>query len=357
MYSIEERLTMHKNYWEGKHQKSPLVSYRIGDYFLADKFKANLPLLEKGRVVTADMVDVDAYLEDYERMYRQCEEVGQSAFFTAEPCTAFPWLEAMLGCTVIGQVVSFVTHPVFEYMADLQDIKLDVKNPWYQKYFEFVDKLTKLSNGRFPVGQPIIRGVTDTVGALVGQEEFACSLITDPELTKEVFMRVSDIHRAIIEEQYRHVQAFHGGYAIGFYHLWTPGKAIWYQEDLSLLMSPQNYSDYIVGTSINICEGYDYTLTHLHPASFLHLDSILSIKGLKAVQINKDVNGPTILEMLPECKRVLAADKRLVIFADLVEEEIDNLLDNLPAEGLFFNIVAPTVERARELNEYILKRN
>lgn len=168
-------------------------------------------------------------------------------------------------------------------------------------------------------------------------------------------MRISNIHRAIIEEQYRHIKEFHGGYSVGFYHLWAPGRVIWYQEDLSALMSPQHYDKFLRETANNICAGYDYTLTHLHPASFALLDNILSIKGLRVVQINKDVGSLSIKEMLPEFKKVIASNKRLLIFGDLNEEEVDTLLDNLPAGSLFLNVVAPTVQRACELNEYIMK--
>lgn len=356
MNLIEKRLLMHKDFWEGKPQKTPLVSYRIGDYFFSNKFKANLPLLEKGKIITPDMIDVDAYLEDYDRMYRQSEEIGQSAFFTVEPCVGFPWMEAILGCQVVGAEVAFVSHQKFNSIEDLKDLHLDTNNPWYRKYIEFLDKLTLHSKGRYPVGQPIMRGVTDTLGALIGQEEMACSLITDPELTREVFLRIVNVHRAIIEEQYRHVQPFHGGYAAGFYHVWSPGKMIWYQEDLSALMSPQHYNQYLRETANNICSGYDYSLLHLHPSSFHLIDNILSIEGLKLVEINKDVGGPSAAEMLPEFQKVLAADKRLVVWGDLVEDEIDVVLDHLPAHSIFLNIVAPSVERACEINEHILKR-
>ncbi|HBR04002.1 MAG TPA: hypothetical protein DD738_15485 [Ruminiclostridium sp.] len=355
MYSIEDRLLLHREFWEGKTQKAPLVSYRIGDYFFSNKFQANLPLLEKGKVVTPDMIDVEAYLEDFDRMYAQCEEIGQTAFFTVEPCVGFPWMEAILGCDVIGGEVAFISDPKFESIEDLEDLHLDKNNPWYIKYIEFLDKLTRHAKGRYPVGQPIMRGVTDTVGALIGQEEMACSLITDPELTGEIFMKVSNVQRAVIEEQYRHIQPFHGGYSAGFYHLWAPGKFIWYQEDLSALMSPPHFDQFLRKTANNTCSGYDYTLLHLHPSSFFHLDKILSIKGLKVVEINKDVGGPSITEMLSQFRQVLEAGKHLMVWGDLTEAEVDLILGNLPSRRLFFNIIAPTVDRAREINEHILK--
>jgi hypothetical protein len=64
------------------------------------------------------------------------------------------------------------------------------------------------------------------------------------------------------------------------------------------------------------------------------------------------VGGPSVKEMIPKFQKVLTR-KNLIIFGDLDEGEIDCLLEGLPRKGTFLNITAPTVERARELMEYI----
>ena len=357
MSNLDYRLKLHNDFWDGTSMAEPLVSYRIGDCFFANKFKANLPLLEKGRLVTADMVDVDGHLEDYERMYRECEETGQTAFFTADPCTGFPWMEAMLGCTVHGAVVSFVSKKIFSEVGEIPELVIDEENPWYMKYMEFLVKLTELSAGRFPVGQPIMRGVTDIVGALAGQEEMAYSLVVEQDLVRKAFMGSAKALKKVIEDQYRIVKPFHGGYSAGFYHLWAPGPIIWYQEDLSALMSPRHFDEYLRQTSEYICEGYDYTFVHVHPSSFFHLDSMLSLEALRAVQINKeDIGVPSISDMLPQFEKVFDAGKALILFGNLDEQDIDLLREKFPQARLFLNIVTPTVDSAKNLNEYITGR-
>ena len=357
MTNIDFRLALHRDFWNGKSLNQLPVSYRIGDYFLSDKFKANLPLLKPGTIVTPEMIHVDDYLEDYERMYTDCERIGQTGFFTADPCTGFPWVEAMLGCPVIGANVAFVTDTVYDSIEDIPDLYISEDNSWYQKYLEFVDKLTILSAGRFPVGQPIMRGVSDVIGAMVGQEEMSCALLWESESIKKAFYSAAMAFKGVIEEQYKRLQVFNSGYSIGFYHLWAPGRIIWYQDDLAALMSPGHYNEFLHSTSEFICDGYDYSLVHLHPSGFYHLGGILKLKKLSAVQINKDIGGPGIKEMLTQFKQVLDADKCLIIFGDLTIEELKTVFDNLPMRRIFLNIVAPDVDSACRINDFIVNNH
>lgn len=353
MRDLERRIALHRAYWDGTAMEEPVVSYRIGDYFFANKFQANMPLLQKGTSVTPDMVDVDAYMVDYERMYQMSEQTGQTAFFTVEPNTGIPWMEGMAGCPILGEEVAFMATAVSDSIDEVEDIVLDKNNPWFLKYLEFVGKLVAFSGGRFPVGQPIMRGTTDVLGCMIGQSEMACAVMTDPEKIRHIFGQIAQMLREVIAEQWKRVPEFHGGYSSGFYHLWAPGKLIWYQEDLSAILSPWHYDAFLKDTSAQICRGYGYTFVHLHPNSFFHLDGILAQPLLRAVQINKDVTGPTVEQMLPIFRRVIAANKRLIVWGDLTSEEITMLMEDLPHHSLFLNVIAPTVESAQELQDII----
>ena len=73
------------------------------------------------------------------------------------------------------------------------------------------------------------------------------------------------------------------------------------------------------------------------------------------IQINKDLGGPSIQEMLPEFKKVLK-QRRLVIWGDLDEKDLDTILTELPYHGLYLHIVTPTVDAANALMRYIRTR-
>ena len=354
MVSTEEKLRRHKAFWAAEKGNKPLVIVRIGDLFLSRRFEAMLPLLERGHEITPEQIVVEDFLPDYERMYLEANSVNQDGFFAAEPCTGLPWMEAIFGARVVGESVSVITRPVVGELSNIKGIEDKGKNQWYQKYLEFSAKLTAFAKGRFPVCQPILRGVTDTVGALIGQSEMAYALVDEPEKVKAAFFQIAEALRMLIRDQYKTTISFFGGRSIGFYHIWAPGSVIWYQEDLASLMSPAHYQEYLYQTSCRIVEDYEYSLVHLHPASFLHLDGILQVANLKAVQLNKDLTGPSVEEMLPQCKAVLEGGKNLVLGMGLfTKKDIDVIYEELPHERTALNILADSVEEANEIIGYI----
>ncbi len=346
---IETRLAMHRAFWNREPQKHPVAAFRVvPDFFFSRHFRAAEKLLVPGKRITPDMLEVEEFLPDYERMFRTSEEVGQDAFWTAEPFTGIPWMEAILGCEIVAGEESFISLPWMTSPDDMEKIAFDPGNPWLRKYLEFTARLAGLSGGRFPVGMPIMRGPSDMTGAVLGQTEMVFALADQPEKMKKFFLKVTDLFLRVIAEQNKLIPPFHGGSALGFYHVWTPGKSIWFQEDLSAIMSPAMYREFLAEPARRICAGHDHTSIHLHPASFFILDELFRIDGLKTIEVNKDVGGPTVPEMIPELRRILER-KNLILWGDLTLEDLDCIRKNLPSRGLFLHVVAPTMDAAGEL--------
>ena len=352
--TVEERLQLCRDFWDGKEQKHPLIIFRLGHIFFSKEFEALRPLLHMGTQITADQLHVKEFLPDYERMYQELEQVSMDGIFSADPCTGIPWMEAILGAQVEGTNVSFVSHPTFTEAQQLDGLTFSRENPWYQKYLEFCRELTSISAGRFPVGQPILRGVTDTIGSIMGQQNMVWGIIDEPDIMRKALDAVVDTQRSLIEDQYQVIQPFHGGYNMGFYHIWAPGKILWFQEDLAALLSPQHFDEFLCHTYNRYVEGYDYTAVHLHPTAFHHLNGIISVKGLSAVQITNDANISDIETLFPACRQVIEGGKRLMLgMGSFSKNDLDLILKKLPRHSLALNIIVDSVEDANELMAYI----
>ncbi len=352
-YNLEARLEMHREYWDRRPQRHPLAAFRVvPDFFFSRHYQAARPLLEPGRMIEPDMLDVEAFLPDYERMFADTVKLEQDAFWTAEPFTGIPWMEAILGCGVMAESASFVSRPWMRSLDQVDQVRLDPDNPWLRKYLEFTRRLVEISDGRFPVGMPIMRGPSDTAGALMGQTEMIMAMVDEPEAVEDLLLRIAAIYAEIIAMQKALTPKFHGGEAMGFYHVHCPGPCTWYQEDLSALMSPGLYRRFLVEPERAICRGYPHTAIHLHPASFFLLDDLLANDWLRAIEVNKDVGGPTVAEMLPKLRRI-AETKNLILWGDFTPDELDQLRDGLPSRGLFLHVIAPDFENARALLDRI----
>ena len=357
MLDIEERKQRNIDFWEGNHQDRPLCIMRLGEVFFSREFKANHDLLVKEKVITPDMIDVKSYLPDYERMYQELSEVDMDGFFSADPMTGFPWNEGAFGAKICGTPQSFVSHPVLSDVEELEDLTFDPQNPWYQKFLEFAEATSKLGAGRFTAGEPILRGVTDTIGSLIGQTELIWATMEEHDLMVKSFNTVVKAQRWLIDEMYKRIDPIYGGYCCGFYHVWAPGKIMWFQEDLSALLSPHQYEEYLYDTSNAFLEGYDYTLVHLHPASFFNLDQMVKVDKLKVIQVNKDVGGPTVREMVPQLLKIIESGKSVLIgLAKLNQDDIDAAFDCLPSHSVGLNLMADDLNEAKEIMAYIDKK-
>jgi len=349
---IEKRLKLHQCFWNRDDTKRPLVSFHIGDFFFSRHFNAARKLLEAGKKITPDMLHVEAFIDDYERMYKEILPIEQDGFWVAEPFTGIPWMEAMLGCEIYATESSFISSPWLKNLDEIDKIQFNSENKWFKKYMEFLIQLEKISKGRFPIGQPILRGPSDMAGAIMGQTELVYALSDNPEKMKVLFGKLTDVFLNLISHQYEEISEFYGGYSLGFYHVWAPERCIWYQEDLSALLSPAYYCEFLKECNEKICKNYKYTAMHIHPSSFFIIDELMKINNLKVIEVNKDIGGPSIEEMMPQFKKILKS-KSLIIWGDLNFSDLKMILNELPSKGLYLNIVTESAKRAKRLLQFM----
>jgi hypothetical protein len=189
-----DKIQLHHDFWNRKDLKRPLVSFHPGeDFFFSRHYRAAYHLLENGKRISPDMLDVDAFMEDYERIYQTAAGFMQDGFWCAQPYTGIPWMEGILGCDIFATKNSYISRPWVKSLDETDGISFNPENPWFLKYMEFIEKLVKLSDGRFPVGEPIMRGPSDMAGALLGQSEMIFAIVDEPGRMKRLFKKVAEI--------------------------------------------------------------------------------------------------------------------------------------------------------------------
>lgn len=250
--NIKERIERFNKFWNREQTERPTVGFQIGSPFVACRLEAGRKLLVENMPVTPDMLNVEEFIESYEKNYEISLQVEQDSFWTAEPYNGIPWLEGIAGCPIVGSKASFRSREYINDADDLDNIVLSEANPWYQKYFEFLEVLIKASKGRYPVGQPILRGISDLIGAVMGQEKLIYSLYDHPDSIKRFVERATDFFIKFIKKQEEMLPDFYGGYSIGFYNIWAREKSMWFQDDISCLFSPQLYREFIHRSNVQI---------------------------------------------------------------------------------------------------------
>jgi hypothetical protein len=329
---MNKKIERNRSFWE-RTNTEPLIAYSFGNYFISRRYKAAEKLLVDGKKIEPDMIHVPDFKEDYLRMYRDSERIDHDMVYVAEPYTGLPWIEAMLGADVYATVNSFIATVTKKDIHNV-DFSSVVNKAWYDKYMEFIEMLSNMDEVTIPVGQPIIRGPSDVVGSLIGQDNLVFCMYDDPKRCSELLHQVASFHLSLTKDTYKIVQEYHGGYGIGYYSIWCPGKCFWFQDDLNALLSPQLYETFVLEPHTVLASSYDYTLFHLHPASFYVIDYLIEIDGLGVIEINKDFGGPSVEAMLPVLQKV-QQKKNLVVWGDFTEEELELVKRSVDPQGLY----------------------
>jgi hypothetical protein len=349
---LEERLQRLEAWFHRKNDR-PLIGFFADSQYPLHRYRGakNLP---DGEIQPKD-VKAEHYLDDTDRLFNVYEEMGGDYIWSAAPYWGMPWVEASLGCKVIADLKAGSTHtqPPPDFQENLRIPKFSPDNPWVAKMLEFIPALEERSGGRYPVGMTLMRGISDLLSALYGGERFLFRMYEAPDEVKSIVNQLTEYWIQFGKCLLDHLPLYRGGTGAFFYAAWCPGKTIWFQEDAAALLSPDLYEEFIYPSVCKIAESFDHSVIHLHPSQFIPADYLVKTK-VNVIELHRDVGGPTA-EQLASYHKTILAEKPLIIWGDLTDEDFDHVLKNLPHEGLAVIMVVDSIEKSAHVWEKAMK--
>jgi len=337
------------SFWKREDVKRPLVGFTFIGWFPFGEFTA-CKAWSSSRYLTPAMIAPQAFMDDYIRMLREGETLDDDIIRGACPMqVAVPFLPGMLGCKLRILPDNVMGEEQHLSWDEALQVQLDHQNPWFRKYMEFGQALVARSNGGFPVSHAAELGPTDLHAVLRGHNDSIMDLMDEPEKSAELLRRLGEIFREITEEFWKRVPLFHGGYFDAQYSLWSPGPIIRMQEDATAVFSPELYRKFVQPVDRMLAGHFASSFIHLHSTSMFLLEAFLEIEEIKCFEINNDVCGPPVEEMVPYFQKVQKAKRPLLIRGSFNPQEMRLLLDSLEPRGLFLNIMVNTMGEVEAL--------
>jgi hypothetical protein len=306
------------------------------------------------RYLTPDMIQPEAFLGDHLRILREGEFMDDDMIRGACPAqVAIPWLPAMLGCQLRVLPDNVLGEEQGLSWEQALGIRLDRSSPWFGKYIEFLNALVQESRGTFPVSHSPELGPTDLQAVLRGHTDSIMDLTDEPEKSSLLLGELANVFQDFFTATWEHLPRFCDGYFDAQYSLWSPGPIVRMQEDATAAYSPALYRKHVQPADRAIARHFRSSFIHLHSTSMFLLDAFLEIEEIRLFEINIDVAGPTVAQMIPHFRKVQKAQRPLLIRGSFTREDLCLLMESVEARGLFLNIMVKDIAEMESLRPLV----
>jgi len=255
--------------------------------------------------------------------------------------TAWPNLgpevfSALFGCELeYGETTSW-SRPILHSWADADRIRFNPDSIYYRKLHELTDALVAAGRGRFITGLTDFHPGGDHLAALRDPQRLALDLIEHPPEVKRFLERMEAEYFRIYDIFYHKLRA--AGLPIT---TWLPaitdGKYYVPSNDFSCMISREMFNEFFLPGIINECRFLDRSIYHLDgPGALRHLDSLLEIKELNAVQWVCGAGNTGYAKWVSVYQRIQQASKGNVVY--VTPDELPLVFDTLRPEGTWLNV-------------------
>ena len=342
----------HIAFWEMQEVESPLIGFTVGAGLDSWSYwqynKAAQALLNKQDIMPDDINPID-FIEDQLRYLELSETINDDVCRSAMPLASVPWMEAILGCPVCSTEAHMTCKKILDNVDSSRPNRVSSDNVWVKKYFEFIQVYTNVFSGRYPVTQSIVRGPSDLASALLGAEEAAMALMTEPEAMHGLLDYVTDQLEQFLKLHMGVLPKFQDGYVIGQYELWAPEPALRIQEDASTLYSPELFEEFLKPLDKRLASISKYTLIHLHSSSLFLIDQFLQVSQIRAFQVTKDAGRISLAGMMPSLLKIQRAGKPLIVKGQFDYADYDLMKRMLSVRGLCVQPVVKNLSDAHRI--------
>lgn len=261
------------------------------------------------------------------------------------------------GCAAEHELYTTWFHPWME--DDEPDASLiRYKCPEiFQRQKEAIARMIELSGGDYPVAVSDNCGVIDALAAIRGTENLLLDMISNPEFVEEGLRRLLPIYKQTQNELFDLVKENNDGSILSWMHLWAPQRLAQMQCDMCVMISKEMFDRFVMPELEELSDFLDYPVYHFDGQEQVrHLDSLLSIKKLRAIQWQEVSGQPRTAEFIPVLQKIQKAGKNLIL--SVHPQDVEKVLDNLNCRGLLLRIGGLKNEQeARDMLELVKKHS
>jgi hypothetical protein len=300
----------------------------------------------------------DKWMDIEYRALEQANHLENTVFLGDALPVAWPNMgpeifSAWCGCGYhFGETTTWSEPCIIEWEKDFKKTRLDRGHPLLKKTVEYTKTLIEVSRDRFIVGLTDFHPGGDHLAALRDPQQLCIDMLENVEFVKRKLDESYDEYFEVYDMFYN-ILSSAGMPSTTWLPLAHYGKYYVPSNDFSCMISKRDFDDIFLPGLVRECEFFDRTIYHLDgPGALHHLDSILGIEKLDAVQWVCGAGNESFEKWLPVYKKIQDGGKAMEIFLDI--SNLDVLFENLKPGGVWIGGISgvDSIEDA----QYILKR-
>lgn len=240
------------------------------------------------------------------------------------------------------------SDPIIDDWKARPRFAFDPTNVWWQKTELLLHAGVKLIQDRryeAYVGLPDLNGPTEVLSGLRGSQELATDFYDHPEEIKPALREVQDVWFEAYERCTDICSALGGHF--NWMRVWSERPMIDLQSDVSCLISARMFDEYFLPFIAEQARRIERTIYHLDgPDAIRHLDSLMSIDEIDAIQWVQGAGGGRMTEWIELLEGIQSGGKRIWASCDV--DEVETLCRALDPTGLLLVVRAKSQAEADE---------
>jgi 5-methyltetrahydrofolate--homocysteine methyltransferase len=177
----------------------------------------------------------------------------------------------------------------------------------------------------------------DLIDVFRGTQQLALDMVDTPGEVLRLMREAIEVNRRF----YAEAQAVRAGIARGcstWGPLWAPRSYTMVQSDYSYMISPRMFERFVLPDVTAWCEQTEYTCYHLDgPGQLAHLDMLLALPHLNAIQWQPGVGEPTAGAWPEVLRKIRAAGKLCQVYVPL--SDALRITRELGGRGFVFTVL------------------
>jgi hypothetical protein len=297
-------------------------------------------------------LDIDYRVDEIDARLSNAEFIGEAlpvAFANMGPEIFSAWC----GCGYeFGETTAWSEPAIDDWERDAPKAALDMGHPLFRKLEELTRGLIERGRGRFITSLTDFHPGGDHLAALRGPERLAMDLLDNPDAVKALLKSSQREYFLAYDHFYEMIRA-EGLPATSWIPAIAEGRYYIPSNDFSCMISPAMFEAFFLPGIVEECGFYDRSIYHLDgPGALRHLDALLSIEDLDAVQWVPGAGNEGFERWIPVYRRIQEAGKGIYLSCDA--SELGAVFGALKPEGVWIADLRGVGDR--ETADAVIKR-